>query len=99
MITSGYDIKLIDLGMCVPLEGKKKDGFNRACKGTPAYMSPEHWMRVAYQGQDADIFALGVSLFVMRMYKYPFDSATTKRTPGGERDDPKYCMLNSNNPE
>ena len=99
MITSNYDLKLIDLGMCVPLEGKKKDGFNRACKGTPAYMSPEHWMRVAYQGQDADIFALGVSLFVMRMYKYPFDSATTKRTPGGEREDPKYCMLNSNNPE
>lgn len=48
MITSNYDLKLIDLGMCVPLEGKKKDGFNRACKGTPAYMSPEHWMRVAY---------------------------------------------------
>ena len=93
MVTSNYQFKLIDLGMCVPLAGKKKDGFNRACKGTPAYMSPEHWHRVAYQGQDADMFALGVSLFVMRMYKYPFDSSTSRKTPGGERADPKYQML------
>jgi len=99
MVTSNYDFKLIDLGMCVPLAGKKKDGFNRACKGTPAYMSPEHWQRVAYQGQDADIFALGVSLFVMRMYKYPFDSSTTKKTPSGDRPDPKYQLLMSANPQ
>lgn len=99
MVTSNYDFKLIDLGMCVPLAGKKKDGFNRACKGTPAYMSPEHWHRVPYQGQDADLFAMGVSLFVMRMYKYPFDSSTTRRTPGGEKADPKYQMLMSANPQ
>ena len=99
MVTSNYEFKLIDLGMCVPLAGKKKDGFNRACKGTPAYMSPEHWHRTAYQGQDADLFALGVSLFVMRMYKYPFDSSTTRKTPGGEKADPKYQMLQSSNPQ
>lgn len=99
MVTSNYEFKLIDLGMCVPLAGKKKDGFNRACKGTPAYMSPEHWQREAYQGHDADLFALGVSLFVMRMYKYPFESSTTKKTPGGERADMKYLLLQSAHPE
>merc|ERR1712113_872138 len=35
----------------------------------------------------------------MRMYKYPFDSSTTKKTPGGERADPKYQMLQSANPQ
>jgi len=41
--------------------------------GTPMYMAPEiHDKTVAYQGQDADCFAFGVSLFVARVIGYPW---------------------------
>ena len=41
--------------------------------GTPMYMAPEiHDKSVKYQGQDADLFALGVSLFVARTIDYPW---------------------------
>jgi len=41
--------------------------------GTPMYMAPEiHDKTVKYQGQDADCFAFGVSLFVARVIGYPW---------------------------
>ena len=75
MITHNYEVRLIDLGMFSTLAGANKSGFFQSKKGTPQYMCPEVHKGKTYQGTDADIFALGVSLFIMRMYKYPFQAA------------------------
>ena len=73
MITSDYSIKLIDLGFGQPLGGRTGTGYTNSRLGTPMYMAPEiRDRRVQYQGQDADIFAFGVSLFVARVIDYPW---------------------------
>jgi len=57
----------------LPLCGKTQDGYMKTRLGTPMYMAPEiHDKTVKYQGQDADCFAFGVSLFVARVIGYPW---------------------------
>ena len=41
MLTSTYDVKLIDLGYGIKLAGNMTDGFNRTRLGTEGYMAPE----------------------------------------------------------
>ena len=72
MVTRNYEVRLIDLGMFSTLAGNSKGGFFISKKGTPQYMCPEQHKGTAYQGTDADIFAVGVALFITRMYTYPF---------------------------
>lgn len=40
--------------------------------GTPPYMSPEIASRSPYSGQTSDVWALGVSLYLMLTGKFPF---------------------------
>lgn len=40
--------------------------------GTPAFMAPEIHQRKPYKGQNADIWSLGVLLFVMVCGQLPF---------------------------
>ena len=65
------NIKLIDFGfstVCQP--GKKLKVF---C-GTPSYMSPEIVSKKEYSGPAADIWALGVVMYVMLTGYLPFKS-------------------------
>ena len=75
MLTSDYNVKIIDLGYGVKLAGRKTDGFNRTKLGTEGYMAPEIVNEEPYQGQDIDLFALGVMMLVLRLMDYPFDVA------------------------
>lgn len=40
--------------------------------GTPSYMAPEIVQKKEYRGQAADIWALGVMMFVMLMGYFPY---------------------------
>lgn len=69
------NIKIIDFGFatCFPNDKKVK-----IFCGTPSYMSPEIVARKEYCGPPADVWALGVLLFVMLSGIYPFKGRDDK---------------------
>jgi len=40
--------------------------------GTPAYMCPELVKKIAYNGAKADVWALGIILYLMLVGNFPF---------------------------
>ena len=46
--------------------------LNTHC-GTPAYMSPEICSRRPYRGDKSDIWALGITLYVALVGKFPYE--------------------------
>lgn len=83
-----YRAKLADFGLAVKLD-MCKGGSLQEYKGTPFYMAPEIHARRAYNAMSADIFALGVCLFIMMTRTCPFKSATST-------DDHYTLFLNDN---
>lgn len=55
-------MKVIDFGFSTEI--KNKDDFLNVALGTPLYMAPEVHER-NYKGIEADLFSLGVLLFVL----------------------------------
>lgn len=60
-------IKLIDFGFSAR-SGQRLTSY---C-GTPPYMSPEITMKVPYLGEPADMWALGIILYLMLEGRFPF---------------------------
>ncbi len=65
--------KLIDFGFSTCIQ--PSDKVKIFC-GTPSYMAPEVVERREYRGETADIWALGVLLFVSLTGIFPFKGAT-----------------------
>jgi MAP/microtubule affinity-regulating kinase len=63
------NVKIIDFGFSTCFSHDKK--VKMFC-GTPSYMSPEIVARVEYTGPPADVWALGVLLYVLLCGCYPF---------------------------
>ncbi len=62
-------IRLIDFGLSCRFEhGRLLGTF---C-GSPAFASPEIWLREPYEGPDADIWAMGVVLYCCLVGVFPF---------------------------
>ena len=71
---------MIDFGFGVPIWGREDGiGFLTTRVGTPKYLPPEitfeNWT-LPYQGQDADLFALAITLFIL-MYAYQDQNGAT----------------------
>jgi len=60
--------KLCDFGMMVPLHKIRSDA-----RGTTRYMAPEVFNRQSYEPLRADIWSLGVILFVLQFRKNPWN--------------------------
>ena len=71
LLNSNFTIKLIDFGF----SRKLKDGLISEITGSKYYNAPEMFLCATkgYDGVLADIFSLGVVLFVLVMGFYPFD--------------------------
>ena len=41
LLDTNFDIKIVDFGFALPLEGRDGSGFMNSYVGTPAYMAPE----------------------------------------------------------
>ncbi|OMJ74463.1 hypothetical protein SteCoe_26617 [Stentor coeruleus] len=69
------NVKIIDFGFatCFPHDRKVK----LFC-GTPSYMAPEIVNRIEYSGPPADIWALGVLLYILICGNYPFRAQDDK---------------------
>jgi serine/threonine protein kinase len=48
--------------------------MRRTICGTPSYMPPEIIKRTPYDGELADVWSLGVTLYAMLSAKLPFES-------------------------
>jgi serine/threonine protein kinase len=65
-------MKISDFGFATSSGGNYGVGLCLTKLGTPEYAAPEILMNVPYVGAMADIFALGVSLFIMVTRSMPF---------------------------
>ena len=65
------NVRLIDFGFAILSRGKL-----RVPCGSPAYTAPEILLAHEYDGQLADVWSLGVLIYVMLAGRFPFQGAT-----------------------
>ena len=73
-------ILLTDFGLSrvISNDSDNKPALSRTCCGTPAYMAPEILESKPFDGFQADVWACGVSLFVMLNDAVPFKQEESK---------------------
>ena len=75
VLDANFNIKLIDFGFACHISGDSGSSYSDELKGTPAYMTPEMHVGHKYQPVVADMFSLGVLLFIMYTGVQPFTKA------------------------
>lgn len=70
MLDDDFNVKLADFGFCT------ESAVSETRKGTVGYMAPEIELGQEYSAPAADLFALGVILFIMRAGHPPFVQST-----------------------
>ncbi|XP_014273790.3 serine/threonine-protein kinase SIK3 [Halyomorpha halys] len=73
LLDANMNIKLADFGFSNNFEAGKK---LCTCCGSPPYAAPELFQGVQYDGPKADIWSLGVVLYVLVCGSLPFDGQT-----------------------
>ena len=81
LVSEDNTIKIADFGFAIPIEGRNSDGLIKTTLGTPGYMAPEIVEKRHYDGEKAEIFALGTILFAMRSKKMPFCGVGQNQVP------------------
>jgi len=76
MITTDGVVKIADFGLAAKAARAGDDTVRTEVMGTPAYMSPEQIDGRNVDGR-ADIYSLGITLYVMLTGKKPFDGEST----------------------
>lgn len=67
---------LVDFGFAAEFDSNNPIGLTNR-RGSPQYCSPEiYFNQKCYDGRAADVYSLGVLLYVLLMGKFPFDSRT-----------------------
>lgn len=75
-----FNIRFADFGFSTYMQGDGS-GHLKTILGTTAYMSPQLLTKVSYKGQDSDLFALGIILFIMYTGHPPFNCAHPQTDP------------------
>lgn len=79
---AGYELRLIDFGFAVDLSNHPASStwddsvIDNYFAGSPAYSSPQVLSKSAHSAAKNDIFALGVSLYVLLCGQFPFCDVT-----------------------
>lgn len=76
-----FNLKVADFGIATNKNIKKLSFF----RGTKSYMAPEIWDTKVYDGRQADVFSLGVVIYLILFAKFPFVKAS--------KDDTSYCHI------
>ena len=72
LLDENYELKIADFGFAGPSSGTDGSGLHRSQVGTKRYMAPEITTSTkGYRGPPADLFAVGVLLFVMVTARFP----------------------------
>lgn len=75
MITDSDTVRLIDFGLCSSLVSKTENK-DQIVAGTPYYMAPET-IEGGYFDSKADMWSLGVLLYIMMSGYLPFQGKST----------------------
>lgn len=75
MLDKEYNVKVADFGFAAPTAGRDGSGYLHTRLGTLAYMCPELILNESYQGYQADLFALGIILFILYAGHPPFNQS------------------------
>ena len=78
LLDENYNVKIADFGFAAPTRGRDDSGMLNTVLGTQGYMAPEINERRPYQGNEVDIFAIGIILFIMYAGHPPFTAALQK---------------------
>ncbi len=78
LISDDFELKLADFGFSTEVNENEK---NKTHLGTGRYMCPELVMKKKYDAKKADVFALGVIMFVFAKGSPPFEIADYQRDP------------------
>nr|XP_044997519.1 maternal embryonic leucine zipper kinase isoform X2 [Jaculus jaculus] len=93
-----HKVKLIDFGLCAKPKGNK-DYHLQTCCGSLAYAAPELIQGKSYLGSEADVWSMGVLLYVLMCGFLPFDDdnvmALYKKIMRGKYDIPKWLSPSS----
>jgi serine/threonine protein kinase len=80
LFDQNYNIKICDFGNCLFTSGLStkinSDTKPKTICGSDSFKSPEMLMKKNYNGVMNDLFAAGVTLFILMSCKGPFNSAT-----------------------
>jgi len=86
LITKHLEVKIADFGLSASSYGEDGLGnFNLRRAGSQPYWSPELALNYEYNGVKADLYALGIILFIMVFGCRPFREA--------KMDDPLFHQL------
>ncbi|XP_059110238.1 maternal embryonic leucine zipper kinase isoform X1 [Peromyscus eremicus] len=93
-----HKLKLIDFGLCAKPKGHK-DCHLQTCCGSLAYAAPELIQGKSYLGSEADVWSMGILLYVLMCGFLPFDDdnvmALYKKIMRGKYDVPKWLSPSS----
>ncbi|XP_040860284.1 maternal embryonic leucine zipper kinase isoform X1 [Ochotona curzoniae] len=93
-----HKLKLIDFGLCAKPKGNK-DYHLQTCCGSLAYAAPELIQGKSYLGSEADVWSMGILLYVLMCGYLPFDDdnvmALYKKIMRGKYEVPKWLSPSS----
>ncbi|ELK34225.1 Maternal embryonic leucine zipper kinase [Myotis davidii] len=93
-----HKIKLIDFGLCAKPKGNK-DYHLQTCCGSLAYAAPELIQGKSYLGSEADVWSMGILLYVLMCGFLPFDDDNVmilyKKIMKGKYEVPKWLSPSS----
>lgn len=74
-ISGDFTLLVADFGLSRILhhDPKGKIAMNKTCCGTPIFMAPEILLKKPYNAFSVDVWALGITLFIMLALELPFD--------------------------
>ncbi|KAM5331004.1 maternal embryonic leucine zipper kinase isoform 1-T4 [Glossophaga mutica] len=93
-----HKVKLIDFGLCGKPKGNK-DYHLQTCCGSLAYAAPELIQGKSYLGSEADVWSMGILLYVLMCGFLPFDDDNVmvlyKKIMRGKYEIPKWLSPSS----
>ncbi|XP_064236049.1 maternal embryonic leucine zipper kinase isoform X5 [Aotus nancymaae] len=94
-----HKLKLIDFGLCAKPKQGNKDCHLQTCCGSLAYAAPELIQGKSYLGSEADVWSMGILLYVLMCGFLPFDDDNImtlyKKIMRGKYDVPKWLSPSS----
>jgi len=75
LLDKNFTLKIADFGFAAPIEGRDGSGNLTTKLGTMNYMAPEIHLDQPYQGEQIDVFASAIILFIMVAQHPPFTAA------------------------